>query len=89
MNFEFLTEQFVIVVMAACLLIGYVVKNASFMKWLPNTDIPALLALVGAVANVIVSGLSFESVIYGGIMGLASTGLHQFFKTWVEGKKTE
>lgn len=89
MNFEFLTEQFVIVVMAACLLIGYIVKHASFMKWLPNTDIPALLVLVGAVSNVIVSGLSFETVIYGGITGLASIGLHQYFKNWVEGKKSE
>lgn len=32
------------------------------------------------------SGMSIESAVYGAVMGLASTGLHQGFKTFVEGK---
>jgi dipeptide/tripeptide permease len=46
------------------------------------------LAAVGAVLNAIVSNLSVESVVYGAVMGLASTGLHQGFKSFVEGKNT-
>lgn len=84
MDFANLAEHFVLTVVLACLIIGYVIKHASFMKWLPNNDIPIVLAAVGALANLVVSGVSFESVIYGAVMGLASTGMHQAFKNWVE-----
>lgn len=84
-----LTEHFVVVVMVACLIIGYIIKHATFMKWLPNNDIPIVLAVFGAVVNPIVSGLSVESVIYGALMGLASTGMHQAFKKFIENTKNE
>ena len=84
MDFATLTEHFVLVVILACLVIGYIIKHASFMKWVPNDDIPVVLAFVGAAANLFVSGLSFESAIYGAVMGLASTGMHQAFKKWIE-----
>lgn len=82
-----LTEHFVVVVVLACLMIGYVVKHASFLKWVPNDDIPWIVAVVGLVLNLVVSGMSIESAVYGAFMGLASTGLHQAFKAFVEGKK--
>lgn len=88
MDFTIVTEHFVLVVVVACLLVGYIIKHASFMKWMANDDIPAVLALIGAVLNVVVSGLSVESVVYGGVMGLASTGMHQAFKRFVENIKT-
>ena len=84
MDFAILTEHFVLVVMVACLVVGYIIKHASFMKWLPNGDIPVVLGVIGAVLNVIVSGVSVESAVYGAVMGLASTGMHQMFKKWVE-----
>ena len=90
MDFAILTEHFVLVVMVACLVVGYIIKHASFMKWMPNNDIPIALALVGAVMNMFVSGFGIESVVYGAVMGLASTGMHQAFKNWVEmGKSTD
>lgn len=84
MDFTVLAEHFVLVVMVACLVIGYVIKHASFMKWLPNNDIPIVLAVVGAVLNAIVGGFSVETIVYGALMGLASTGLHQAFTKWVD-----
>jgi hypothetical protein len=87
MDFAILTEHFVLVVMVACLVVGYIIKHASFMKWLPNNDIPIILAVVGAVLNLLVSGLSIESAVYGAVMGLASTGMHQAFKNWVDNTK--
>lgn len=87
MDFTTITEHFVLVVLLACLVVGYVIKHASFMKWLPNDDIPVVLAVLGAVANLFVSGFSFESVVYGAVMGLASTGMHQAFKKWIENTK--
>ena len=84
MDFAILTEHFVLVVMVACLVIGYIIKHASFMKWMPNNDIPIVLAVVGAVANLFVSGFSLESAVYGSVMGLASTGMHQAFQKWID-----
>lgn len=85
MDFTQLTNYFVLVVMVACLVVGYIVKT-SFDK-IPNKYIPTILAVVGAVLNAVVSGLSVESVVYGALMGLASTGLHQAFTRFVEGEK--
>ena len=86
-----LTEHFVLVVMVACLVIGYVIKHATFFKWVNNNDIPVILAVVGAILNPIVSGLSVEAVVYGALMGLASTGFHQAFTKFIErtGKGSE
>lgn len=89
MDFTILTEHFVLVVVVACLILGYAIKHASFMKWLPNDDIPVVLAVFGAILNLFVSGFSVETIVYGALMGLASTGMHQAFKRWVENTKTE
>ncbi|MBR5862212.1 MAG: phage holin family protein [Bacteroidales bacterium] len=87
MDFAVLIEHFVVVVMVACLIVGYVIKHASFMKWLPNDDIPVVLAVFGAVLNALVSGFSIENIVYGALMGLASTGMHQAFTRWIENLK--
>ena len=84
MDFTILTEHFVLVVLVACLVVGYAIKHATFFKWIPNDDIPVILAIFGAMLNLAVSGLTIESVVYGAVMGLASTGFHQSFKSFVE-----
>ena len=81
------TDHFVLVVMVACLVVGYIIKHATFLKWIPNDDIPVVLAILGAIVNTIVGGLSIESIVYGALMGLASTGLHQTFKQCIEKSK--
>ena len=87
MIFEDLTQYFVLVVMVACLVIGYILKT-SFDK-VPNKYIPTILAVVGAVLNAAVSGVSIESVVYGALMGLASTGMHQAFTRFIDNKDKE
>lgn len=82
MDFTQLTKYFVLVVMVACLVVGYILKT-SFDN-VPNKYIPTILAVVGAVLNAIVSGVSVESIVYGALMGLASTGLHQAFTRFIE-----
>ena len=81
------TDHFVLVVMVACLVVGYIIKHATFLKWIPNDDIPVILAILGAIVNTIVGGLSIDSIVYGALMGLASTGLHQAFKQFIEKSK--
>ena len=84
MDFNVITEHFVLVVIVACLVVGYIIKHATFLKKINNDNIPVILAVVGAILNPVVSGLSVESVVYGAVMGLASTGFHQAFKKFVE-----
>jgi len=84
MDFTTLTEYFVLVVVVACLVVGYIIKTS--LDFIPNKYIPTLLAVLGAVLNVFVSGLSIETVTYGALMGLASTGMHQAFTRFIENK---
>lgn len=87
MDFAVITEHFVLTVIVACLVLGYCIKHATILKKIPNNDIPVILAVAGAIMNLVVSGVSVDSAVYGAAMGLASTGLHQAFTRWVE--KTE
>ena len=87
MDFTQLTEYFVLVVLVACLVVGYIIKHATFLTWIKNDDIPVILAIFGCILNLVVSGLSVESAVYGAVMGLASTGMHQAFTKFIEDSK--
>ena len=86
MDFTQLENYFVLTVVVACLVAGYVIK-----KWIKDVDnkyIPTIVTVLGLVLNLFVSGFSIESAVYGALMGLASTGMHQAFKQYIE-KKVE
>ena len=87
MDFTQLAEYFVLVVLVACLVVGYIIKHATFLTWIKNDDIPVILAVFGCILNLVVSGLSVESAVYGAVMGLASTGMHQAFTKFIENNK--
>ena len=79
----FLQELYVPTVMAVCLVVGYVMKH--WIKDVDNRIIPTVLAVIGAVcACVNDGGVSLDIITSGAITGLASTGLHQVFKQWIE-----
>ena len=82
MDFTVITEHFELVVLLGCLVVGYILKH-TFDK-VPNKYIPTILAVLGAILNAAVNGVGLENVIYGAVMGLASTGLHQAFTKFVE-----
>lgn len=81
------SEHFVAVVVLACLVLGYIIKTS--LNFIPNKYIPTILAVVGAVTNCAVSGISIESVVYGSFMGLISTGLYEMFRQYIEKGKVE
>ncbi len=87
MDFTILADYFVLVVLVGCLIVGYLIKTS--LDFIPNKYIPTILAVLGAVLNAVVSGVSIETITYGALMGLASTGLHQAFKQFVENTKEE
>ncbi|MGX8833955.1 phage holin family protein [Amedibacillus sp. YH-ame6] len=87
MDFSQLTQYFVFVVLIACLIVGYILKTS--FDSVPNKYIPTILACIGTLLNVFVSGISVESIVYGALTGLASTGMHQAFTRFIEGKKED
>lgn len=85
MDLSFIMEYYMPMVLAASLIIGYVVKTS--LDFIPNKYIPLILTLSGAILGCIVNKtVALEPVVYGAFSGLASTGLHQAFTRLVEGK---
>lgn len=84
MDFGFFTELYVPIIIAACLIIGYIIK-----KWIDDVDnkwIPTIVTIIGAALGVIINGgFGVTEIIAGAASGLASTGLHQLFKQLIEG----
>lgn len=77
-----LTENFVPIVVLGCLVVGYIIKHS--FNFIPNKYIPTILGILDAVLNCAVKGVTIDTVVYGAVMGLASTGLHQAFTKFVE-----
>lgn len=72
-------------VLAACLILGYCLKNISAFDRIANEYIPAILAVTGAILGSIAnSSLQLETLVAGAMTGLASTGLHQTFKNSIQ-----
>lgn len=82
MDFSILSEYFVMIVLVASLIVGYIIKTS--LDFIPNKYIPTILAVFGAALNVFVSGVSVDSIVWGALTGLASTGLHQAFTRFIE-----
>ena len=82
---EFLNDFFVPIVVGICLCVGYAIKH-----FIPsdkvNKFIPIIVSAVGVFINTWHNGFLFTpEILLGGLAsGLASTGLHQAFKQFVE-----
>lgn len=79
---EFIAEYFIPIVLVACLVVGYIMKN-----FLPNDNrwIPLTLAILGAVLGCIANhSIDLMSVVAGAMSGLAAVGLHQAFKQFID-----
>ena len=70
-------------VLVGCLVVGWLMK-----KFMPtdNKIIPMVLVIIGAIVFVLLEGMSVKNIIVGAFTGAASTGLHQVFKQYIEGK---
>lgn len=83
MDLSFITQMYIPLVVAGCLIIGYVMK-----KWINDVDnkwIPTVCCIAGAIlACVAQGGSSIKIIIAGAVSGLASTGLHQVFKQLID-----
>lgn len=82
---DFLNEYLVLIVIGICLCVGYVLKHVVPSDTV-NRFIPLLMAVLGIVINVWVNKFTFTpEILLGGMAsGLASTGMHQLFKQFIE-----
>lgn len=88
MDLAFLQSFYVPTIVGICLCVGYVVKNS--LTFIPNKYIPLIMALLGLILNIFINHVFTAEIILGGLFsGLASTGVHQFFKKLIKGKDNE
>ncbi len=85
---EFLSKYVVIVVLAICLCLGYIIKHS--ISFIPNKYIPLIMAVSGVILNVWMNGWSFTpEILLGGLAsGLASTGTYEMIKNITEKGET-
>lgn len=84
---EFLSEFMLPVVLGVCLCCGYIIKK--WIKDLDNKYIPTIVAVLGIVLSAWISkwNITPEVILSGLVSGLASTGMHQLFKQFIEKTK--
>ena len=77
---EVLTQYVVVVVVAICLAIGYIIKNSCPV--IPNKYIPLIMGILGVILNVWLNAWSFTpEILLGGLAsGLASTGAFELVR---------
>ena len=82
---DFLNSYLVLIVVGICLCIGYVIKHLIPTDKV-NRFIPLIMAVLGVALNVWLNGFAFSpEILLGGLAsGLASTGMHQLFKQFIE-----
>ena len=82
---EFLNDYMVLAVIGICLCVGYVIKHVITSNAV-NKFIPLIMAALGVFINIWINGftISPEILLAGMASGLASTGMHQVFKQFIE-----
>ena len=78
MDLEFMKDLIIPIVLAGCLVVGYLLKNfaPSDNKW-----IPLIVTCLGAIfACFSTRDIEFNILVAGAVTGLASTGLHELLK---------
>ena len=83
MNIEFLTDYMIPVIVGLCLCVGYIIKH-----WINDVDnkiIPTVCAVLGVAVAVWINwpDITPEVILSGLFSGLASTGLHQMVKQYI------
>lgn len=84
---EIFNQYLTPVIVALCLIVGYIIKH-----WITDADnkiIPTVVTAVGIAAAVTMNwgAVTVEIIVSGAMSGLASTGLHQLFKQWIDSGK--
>ena len=82
---DFLTEYSVPVIVGICLCVGFILKNVITTDKI-NKFIPLIVTVIGVVVNAWLNAWTVtpEILLSGMFSGLASTGMHQLFKQFID-----
>ena len=83
---EYLNTFIVPVIVGLCLVVGYLIKHTTGAD---NRFIPLVVTVLGASLAVWMNWphITPEVLLGGAVSGLASTGMHQMFKQWIDGER--
>ena len=81
---EFLNDYLVLAVVGICLCVGYIIKNLIPTDAI-NKFIPLIVAVLGVGLNIWINLAVTPEIILGGMFsGLASTGMYELFRQFIE-----
>lgn len=82
---NFLNDYFELIIIGICLCIGYIVKNVIPSKSV-NRFIPLIMGVVGVALALWLHSFSLspEILLSGLVSGLASTGMFEMFRQFIE-----
>lgn len=82
---EFINDYISIIALVAALCVGYIIKNI-----VPNEEINCFIPLIAAVVGLVIClweaawVATPETIVMGVVSGLASTGLYEAFKNFID-----
>ncbi len=83
---DFLNNYLVLIVIGICLCVGYVLKNLIPTDKV-NKFIPLIMAVLGVTLNIWLNFAFTPEILLGGLVsGLASTGMYELFRNFIEKK---
>lgn len=80
---EIFTNYLIPVIVGLCLVVGFLIKHVTSAD---NRFIPIVVAVLGVALSIWISWpeITPEVILSGAVSGLASTGMHQLFKQWID-----
>lgn len=88
MDLSVLTQYLDILIVGICLCVGFIVKK--WIKDIDNKYIPTIVAILGLILKIVFyfsNGITLELILSGLLSGLASTGLYEAFRNFIENKE--
>ena len=84
---DILNDYIVVIVMAICLCVGYIIKNIIPTDKI-NRFIPLIMGVLGVALNIWLNeyAITPEIVLGGLASGLASTGMYEMFRNFIGGE---
>lgn len=82
---EFLNDYMVLVVLGICLCVGYIIKYVIPSKAV-NQYIPLIVGVLGVLLNIWANSFAISpEILLGGLVsGLASTGMYEALRNFIE-----
>ena len=80
---EIFTNYLTPVIVGLCLVGGFLIKHVTSAD---NRFIPIVVTVLGVALSIWISWpeITPEVILSGAVSGLASTGMHQLFKQWID-----